>query len=174
MTELKRERDTLKREVEELKQKLASKPADGAAAPAATGAGFSREREFLNLRETINKKEREVLDLKDTLDGKERLGARRGDQAARHRAQAARSRRAQPDHGEGAGRGARRRSTRSGHDKERVVEREKQVKARLDDALKTITRYEGEIENWKEKHATDVAAAQHAITATRSRRTRRS
>ena len=38
VTELKRERDTLRREVDELKQKLAHKP-DGAAAPApATGA----------------------------------------------------------------------------------------------------------------------------------------
>src|SRR5262249_39839814 len=38
-------------------------------------------------------------------------------------------------------------------DKERVLEREKQVKGRLEDALKTIARYEGEIENWKSRHS---------------------
>ena len=67
--ELKRERDGLKREVEELRQKVANKPNGAGSAP---GGGFSREREFLNLRETINKKEREVLDLKDAADVKER------------------------------------------------------------------------------------------------------
>ena len=43
-----------------------------------------------------------------------------------------------------------------------MVEREKQVKARLDDALKTVSRYEDEIENWKQKHAADVGAAEKA------------
>ncbi|MGZ3438326.1 MAG: response regulator [Polyangia bacterium] len=160
VTELKRERDGLKREVEELKQKLASKPADGAAQTPA-GVGFSREREFLNLRETINKKEREVLDLKDSLDGKERAildhATKLRDTERKLRDLEERSLSMEKDLV-----GAREKIDALGHDKERVVEREKQVKARLDDALKTISRYEEEIEGWKQKHATDVAAAESA------------
>ena len=38
-----------------------------------TGSPFSREREFLNLREVINKKEKQILDLNDQIDAKERL-----------------------------------------------------------------------------------------------------
>ena len=162
VTELKRERDTLKREVEELKQKLAHKPADGAAQPAA-GAGFSREREFLNLRETINKKEREVLDLKDALDGKERLAL----DAATKLRETERKLRDLEERSLGTEKelvAAREKIDALGHDKERVVEREKQVKARLDDALKTITRYESEIESWKQKHAADVGNAERAYS----------
>ncbi|HEY2744188.1 MAG TPA: response regulator, partial [Polyangia bacterium] len=163
VTELKRERDTLKREVEDLKQKLASKPVDGAAAPAPAAAGFSREREFLNLRETINKKEREVLDLKDAVDVKER--------AVLDASTKLRDTERKLGDLEGRSLGtekelvsAREKIDALGHDKERAVEREKQVKARLDDALKTITRYEDELENWKQKHATDVGAAEKAYS----------
>ncbi len=167
VTELKRERDQLKREVEELKQKLASKPADGAAATTAS-AGFSREREFLNLRETINKKEREVLDLKDAVDAKERqildTQAKLRDSERKLRDLEERSLATEKELV-----AAREKIEALGHDKERVVEREKQVKARLDDALKTITRYEEEIEGWKQKHASDVGAAEQryneAVTA---------
>jgi len=61
---LEKENARLKSELEQAK----------AGAPAAAGeaGGFSREREFLNLREVINKKEREVLHLQDDLAGKER------------------------------------------------------------------------------------------------------
>jgi len=159
--ELKRERDTLKREVEDLKQKLAHKPTDGAPATAA-GAGFSREREFLNLRETINKKEREVLDLKDTLDGKERLAL----DAATKLRENERKLRDLEEHSLSTEKelvAAREKIDALGHDKERVVEREKQVKARLDDALKTIARYEEELEGWKQKHAADVGNAERAF-----------
>jgi hypothetical protein len=158
VTELKRERDQLKREVDELQRKLAQRPAE-AAAPATSG--FSREREFLNLRETINKKEREVLDRKDALDGKER-------QILDHATKLRELERKARDLDEKSLTAekelvaAREKIEALSHDKERVVEREKQVKARLDDALKTIARYEEEIEGWKQKHAADVGAAEQA------------
>lgn len=160
VTELKRERDALKREVDELKHKLLHKPADGAAAPAAS-AGFSREREFLNLRETINKKEREVLDLKDALDGKERLAL----DAATKLRDTERKLRDLEERSLATEKelmAAREKIDALTHDKERVVEREKQVKARLDDALKTVARYEEELEGWKQKHAADVGNAVRA------------
>ena len=38
----------------------------------AQSATFSKEREFLGLREIINKKEKDILDLRDALDAKDR------------------------------------------------------------------------------------------------------
>jgi CheY-like chemotaxis protein len=159
VAELKRERDQLKRDLEELQKKLAAKPAD--APPMLSGGGFSREREFLNLRETINKKEREVLDLKDAVDAKQRqildgatklreLERKLGDYEERSVAT------------ETELVTAKEKIEALAHDKERSVERERQVKGRLDDALKTINRYEQEIESWKQRHATDVGAAEEA------------
>lgn len=154
VAELKRERDQLKRELDEAQKKLAQRPAEASAVP----AGFSREREFLNLRETINKKEREVLDLKDALDGKERqaLDASTKLREAERRLHELEERSLTTEKELVA---AREKVDALAHDKERAVEREKQVKARLDDALKTVQRYEEEIEGWKAKHAADVGAA---------------
>lgn len=58
--ELEREVDRLRAELDEVHR-----------APA-TGSPFSREREFLNLREVINKKEKQLLDLDDQINAKER------------------------------------------------------------------------------------------------------
>lgn len=159
LAELRRERDQLKREVEELQKKLAQRPAEGAPAPATSG--FSREREFLNLRETINKKEKEVLDLKDTIDSKERQIL---DNATKLRELERKARDLDEKMlaTEKELVAAREKIEALSHDKERVVERERQVKARLDDALKTVARYEEEIETWKRKHAADVGAAEQA------------
>jgi CheY-like chemotaxis protein len=57
----------LEKEVERLRGELEQ------ARRAPTGSAFSREREFLNLREVINKKEKLILDLNDQVDGKDRL-----------------------------------------------------------------------------------------------------
>jgi CheY-like chemotaxis protein len=57
----------LEREVERLRAEL-----EQARRGAGGGSSFSREREFLNLREVINKREKLILDLNDQLDGKER------------------------------------------------------------------------------------------------------
>ena len=159
VTELKRERDQLRREVEELQKRLAAKPAEPAAP--SPSSGFSREREFLNLREIINKKEKEVLDLRDALDVKERaLLDGTGKNRDLERKVRDLDEKALATERELVA--AKEKIEALGHDKERVVEREKQVKARLDDALKTITRYEDEIESWKQKHAADVGAAEGA------------
>jgi CheY-like chemotaxis protein len=62
--ELEAERDRLTRDLESARKAAinTTKPPEG----------FSREREFLNLREAINRKEKEILDLKDDLDAKDR------------------------------------------------------------------------------------------------------
>jgi DNA-binding response OmpR family regulator len=62
MLELEKEVARLRAELEQPRQQ-----------PAAASSPFSREREFLNLREVINKKEKLILDLNDQLDDKDRL-----------------------------------------------------------------------------------------------------
>jgi CheY-like chemotaxis protein len=54
------ERQTLRKEIEEARERFTQ------------SATFSKEREFLGLREIINKKEKDILDLRDALDAKER------------------------------------------------------------------------------------------------------
>jgi hypothetical protein len=160
MAEVKAERDRLRREVEELRNRPAAK-----AEPTPGAAGFSREREFLNLREIINKKEKEILDLRDSLDAKERQIL---DSKDKLRELERRSRdldeKALATERELVG--AKEKIEALSHDKERVVEREKQVKGRLDDALKTVARYEQEIEAWKKRHAEDIAALEQSYNDT--------
>jgi MoxR-like ATPase/CheY-like chemotaxis protein len=57
---LESERQTLRKEIEEERERFTQ------------SATFSKEREFLGLREIINKKEKDILDLRDALDAKER------------------------------------------------------------------------------------------------------
>jgi CheY-like chemotaxis protein len=160
--ELRRERDQLRRDVEELQKKLATRPADAPPpTPPPATSGFSREREFLNLREIINKKEKEVLDLRDSLDGKERT-ILDGRDRLREAERKVRDLDEKALVTERELMAAREKIEALSHDKERVVEREKQVKARLDDALKTVTKYEAEIEGWKQKHAKDVGQVEEA------------
>jgi CheY-like chemotaxis protein len=59
--------EELEREVERLREENQRLQKSGQ-----TESPYSREREFLNLREVINKKEREVLNLQDELGGRER------------------------------------------------------------------------------------------------------
>lgn len=149
------ERQRLLERIAELEGKLAQRPAEPA-------TGFSRERDFLNLRETINKKERELLDLKDALDAKERQNL---DHATKLR-ELERTARDLDEKALAAERelvAAKEKIEALGQDKERVVERERQVKARLEDALKTIGRYEEEIEEWRQRHAADVGAAEESF-----------
>jgi CheY-like chemotaxis protein len=151
--ELKAERDKLRRDVDELHKKLAAKP-ESAPAPS---SGFSREREFLNLREIINKKEKEILDLRDSTDAKERQ-ILDGKDKLRELERRVRDLDEKALTTERELVAAKEKVEALGHDKERVVEREKQVKGRLDDALKSNQRYEEELEAWKKRHAEDVAA----------------
>src|SRR4029079_10004400 len=57
---LENERQTLRKEIEEARERFTQ------------SATFSKEREFLGLREIINKKEKDILDLRDALDAKDR------------------------------------------------------------------------------------------------------
>ena len=57
---LENERKTLRKELEESRERFNQ------------SATFSKEREFLALREIINKKEKDILDLREDLDAKER------------------------------------------------------------------------------------------------------
>jgi CheY-like chemotaxis protein len=147
--ELKRENTRLARELDEAKAK---KPD---AVPASSGA-FSREREFLNLREIINKKEKEILDLRDSLDGKERT-ILDGKDKLRELERRSRDLDDKSLATERELMTAREKIEALQNDKDQVVQREKQVKGRLDDALKSVSRYESEIETWKKKHAADTA-----------------
>jgi hypothetical protein len=64
---LRAEIDAKKQESDRLRTEL-----DQARAGAAGGAGFSRERELLSLREVINKKDHEILELRDEVGLKDR------------------------------------------------------------------------------------------------------
>src|SRR5205823_918072 len=58
----------LENEVDRLRTQL-----DDAKRTSAVPTQFSREREFLNLREVINRKEKEILDLREEVDAKDRV-----------------------------------------------------------------------------------------------------
>src|SRR5207342_1086797 len=57
---LEHERQTMRKEMDEARERYNQT------------ASFSKEREFLGLREIINKKEKDILDLRDDVDAKER------------------------------------------------------------------------------------------------------
>jgi CheY-like chemotaxis protein len=162
LDEAQREIERLRRENEELR-----------ARPAATGgstSSFSREREFLNLRETINKKEKEILDLRDALDSKERQILDGKDRLR----EAERKLREHDEHSLGTERdlvASREKIEALGADKERGVERERQLKGRLEEAQKTTQRAEAEVEQLRGRHAADVSAAdeRHSQTVAKHR-----
>jgi CheY-like chemotaxis protein len=151
MLELRAERDKLAREVEELKARPAPAPAPSKA------EGFSREREFLNLREVINRKEKELLDLRDSLDAKDRQILDGKDKLRelerRHRDVDDKLLNYEKELV-----AANERIEAAAGDKQLGGEREKQLKARIDDALKQLKSYEHEIEDLK-ANATNAAEA---------------
>ena len=97
---LENERQTLRKEIEEARERFTQ------------SATFSKEREFLGLREIINKKEKDILDLRDALDAKERQildhkdKIRELDRARRDLEEASLGLRAQPGRRQRAGRRA--------------------------------------------------------------------
>ena len=68
---LESERGSLLEQIEELKHRLQSAP-------------LSKEKEFLSLRETINRKEKDILDLRDALDAKDRQMLDQKDRVREH------------------------------------------------------------------------------------------
>ena len=162
--------EAAQREVERLHRELDDVRAKAAAAPAAAAASssFTREREFLTLRETINKKEKEVLDLKDALDAKDRQILDGKDKLR----EAERKTREGDERSLATERelvAAREKLEALSADKDRGIEREKQAKERLEDTQKALARAEGEIETWRGKHAADTATLDEKLNQTVSK-----
>jgi CheY-like chemotaxis protein len=161
MARLREERDKLAKEVEDLKARAPMK-SEG------TGASFTREREFLNLREVINKKEKEVLDLKDAIDGKDRQLLDMKDKLRE-------SERARRDIDEKTLAvekdlvSAREKVDALGKDKETGLGREKQLKSRLDEAQKKGDKAFAEVDEWKARHAETVERGESEKEALRAR-----
>jgi DNA-binding response OmpR family regulator/DNA repair exonuclease SbcCD ATPase subunit len=139
---LENERQTLRKEIEEARERFTQ------------SATFSKEREFLGLREIINKKEKDILDLRDALDAKER-------QILDHKDKIRELERARRDLEEstiGFERNlvaANEKVAELAQDREKSGEREKGLKARLDDAHVELRKAHDEIDAIKKRAAQD-------------------
>ena len=135
---LESERQTLRKEIEEARERFTQ------------SATFSKEREFLGLREIINRKEKDILDLRDALDAKDR-------QILDHKDKIRELDRARRDLEEstiGFERNlvaANEKVAELGQDREKSAEREKQLKARLDDAHVELRKAHDEIDALKKR-----------------------
>jgi DNA-binding response OmpR family regulator len=135
---LESERQTLRKEIEEARERFTQ------------SATFSKEREFLGLREIINKKEKDILDLRDALDAKDR-------QILDHKDRIRELDRARRDLEEstiGFERNlvaANEKVAELGQDREKSAEREKQLKARLEDAHVELRRAHDEVDALKKR-----------------------
>ncbi len=143
---LENERQTLRKEIEEARERFTQ------------SATFSKEREFLGLREIINKKEKDILDLRDALDAKER-------QILDHKDKIRELERARRDLEEstiGFERNlvaANEKVAELGQDREKSSEREKGLKARLDDAHAELRKAHDEVDAIKKRAAQDELRA---------------
>ncbi len=156
--DFRRERDNLLREVEELRAKAAARPEAG------SGSNFSREKEFLNLREIINKKEKEILDLRDSLDAKERLILDGKDKLR----EADRNGRDLDSRMLGTERElveARELIENLGKEKTEVLDRERALKAQLGDIKERLGKSEQELESWKQRHAQALTKSEEDLRA---------
>jgi DNA-binding response OmpR family regulator len=143
---LENERQTLRKEIEEARERFTQ------------SATFSKEREFLGLREIINKKEKDILDLRDALDAKERQILDHKDKIR----ELDRSRRDLEESTIGFERSlvaANERVAELGQDREKSAEREKGLKARLDDAHVELRKAHDEVDAIKKRAAQDEQRA---------------
>jgi CheY-like chemotaxis protein len=134
---LETERTSLHEQIEELKHRLQSAP-------------LSKEKEFLSLREAINRKEKDLLDLRDALDAKDRQMLDQKDRVREHE-RARRDLEERIIDFEKSLMAAQERSAALAHDKEKASEREKGLKARLDDAITEIAKTHDEADSLKRK-----------------------
>jgi len=140
------ERQTLRKEIEEARERFTQ------------SATFSKEREFLGLREIINKKEKDILDLRDALDAKDRQILDHKDKIR----ELDRARRDLEEASLGFERNlvaANERVAELGQDSQKSSEREKAFKARLDDAHEELRKAREEIDALKKRMAQDDARA---------------
>jgi CheY-like chemotaxis protein len=149
------ERQTLRRELEESRERFTQ------------SATFSKEREFLGLREIINKKEKDILDLRDAMDAKEREILDYRDKVR----ELDRGRRDLEEKTLGFERSlvaANEKVAELALDREKSVEREKGLKARLDDAHEELRKSHEEVDGLKKRLAQDEARARTEIDRLRA------
>ena len=141
---LENERQTLRKEIEEARERFTQ------------SATFSKEREFLGLREIINKKEKDILDLRDALDAKERQILDHKDKIR----ELDRARRDLEESSLGFERNlvaANERVAELAQDSQKSAEREKGLKARLDDAHEELRKARDEMDGLKKRVAQEEA-----------------
>ncbi|HEY4185224.1 MAG TPA: response regulator [Polyangia bacterium] len=146
---LETERQTLRKELDEQRDHMTQVASQGA---------FSKERDLLNLREIINRKEKDILDLRDGLDAKERLILDHKDKIR----ELERARRDLDERTLGFEKSlvaANEKVQELSQDKEKSVEREKGLKARLDDAHEELRKGQDEIEAVRKRGAQEVDRA---------------
>jgi CheY-like chemotaxis protein len=163
VVQLEEQRTLLKKELQEAKAQAAAQPAPAAAA----SAPFSREREFLNLREIINRKEKEILDLKDELDAKERTILDHKDKV-RELERKSRDLDERILHFERQLVAANEKLAALGQDKEKGLERERQLKARIDDAQRENQKAHDDFDALKKRHATQLEQAKSELDRARA------
>jgi CheY-like chemotaxis protein len=149
------ERQTLKRELEEARERFTQ------------SSTFSKEREFLGLREIINKKEKDILDLRDGMDAKEREILDYRDKVR----ELDRGRRDLEEKTLGFERSlvaANEKVAELAVDREKSVEREKGLKARLDDAHEELRKSHEEVDGLKKRLVQDEARARIDIDRLRA------
>jgi CheY-like chemotaxis protein len=152
---LESERHTLRRELEEARERYTH------------SATFSKEREFLGLREIINKKEKDILDLRDGMDAKEREILDYRDKVR----ELDRGRRDLEEKTLGFERSlvaANEKVAELALDREKSVEREKGLKARLDNAHEDLRRSHEEVDSLKKRLAQDETRARVDIDRLRA------
>jgi len=143
---LEAERQTLRRELDEQRENLTQ---------AVNQGQFSKERDLLNLREIINRKEKDILDLRDGLDAKERLILDHKDKIR----ELDRARRDLDERMLGFEKSlvaANEKVQELSLDKEKSSEREKGLKARLDDAHEELRKSQDEIEAIRRRAAQEI------------------
>jgi len=143
---LENERQTLRKEIEEARERFTQ------------SATFSKEREFLGLREIINKKEKDILDLRDALDAKDRQILDHKDKLR----ELDRARRDLEEASLGFERNlvaANEKAAELAQDTQKSAEREKGFKARLDDAHEELRKAREEIDALKKRMGQEDARA---------------
>jgi CheY-like chemotaxis protein len=138
------ERQTLRRELEESRERFTQ------------SATFSKEREFLGLREIINKKEKDILDLRDGMDAKEREILDYRDKVR----ELDRGRRDLEEKTLGFEKSlvaANEKVAELALDREKSSERERGLKARLDDAHEELRKSHEEVDGLKKRITFDEA-----------------
>ena len=185
-TELRRERDRLRDEVERMqgaasswnseRAKLQTEIDDAkiaaAAAVRASGSpasgGLMQSRELITLKEIINKKDKEILDLRDALDAKDRQVL-----DARDRAREQERQRRELDEKllatERESLGYQEKIEALTQDKEVWHEREKGLKGRLEDAQRKLARLDEDLQATRKRLDTEAARGEAALAEERKR-----